>query len=825
MCNTLYKHILFCFLLISIMPILNGKNASVINKNTMAMCSSAPKIQCPSLVWLKPNESSDPSRTGMATAQPGSADCLDPIITYSDDLEIINGCHRVITRTWRAEAPEDPSLFVTCVQTIKLIDEIAPSITELPQDIIKYTNSGQCQQTIVWQNPVISDNYLIDFITITGERNGDVFPVENGDMFQEGLTVVTYTVYDFCGNISSASFNITIMCASCFIECPENACLPIGSDVSPDSIGYATSYSGNVNCGEAIFDYQDMLLETGCNGVSTSIRLWSAVFETMPNLEFTCAQRIELKDENELQIFNCPEDFNVKNSYTPVYWEDPVAIHGDNSNITYLTSNYNSGDYFPIGITTVIFMASDLCGNETTCSFKVTVLNDDSYDDCPEDITLSCDGNGTNTVDWTPPVYDGDCTECPKGKNISGFMYMGSFNGSNYYCSSYHHTYAQAKAAVAKYGGHIASIGSREENDYLAAHIASRTALIGLTDIQDEGTFVWDSGEPVTFEDWFTAQPNNANNNQDVVELMRSGEWNDINKDESREFIMELPCEFVTQIEGPTPGEELEVGDYYVLYHIEDGCGLDKYCGFNISIQAGINLSCNESMTIEIPFEDAGIAVEWDALEYSSCCTDCTGTNDCVDITLMSGSPSGSVFLRDTKTHIRYRAEDSCGNTSECAFEVTINTKVGSRPEILNEETSGLYKKEVVVSTTPNQYNIDVHNHETFIVDAHYKEVDQVEKKPIAITKASDINRDEVTQSSATLFPNPTHYQTTLQIPNFENLQNISVFNVSGQLILSKQSNFNYSEVIHTNDWQSGLYYVRLDYSNNVAKTMKLIVY
>ena len=45
----------------------------------------------------------------------------------------------------------------------------------------------------------------------------------------------------------------------------------------------------------------------------------------------------------------------------------------DNSGSTMLTSNYESGDLFPIGISNVVYTATDHSGNMDTVSFVVTV--------------------------------------------------------------------------------------------------------------------------------------------------------------------------------------------------------------------------------------------------------------------------------------------------------------------------------------------------------------------------------------------------------------------------------------------------------------------
>src|SRR5262249_56757564 len=55
-------------------------------------------------------------------------------------------------------------------------------------------------------------------------------------------------------------------------------------------------------------------------------------------------------------------------------WTAPTAT--DNCSGVRLTSDHNSGESFPIGMTTVTFTATDAAGNVTSPSFTVTVVDD-----------------------------------------------------------------------------------------------------------------------------------------------------------------------------------------------------------------------------------------------------------------------------------------------------------------------------------------------------------------------------------------------------------------------------------------------------------------
>ena len=56
---------------------------------------------------------------------------------------------------------------------------------------------------------------------------------------------------------------------------------------------------------------------------------------------------------------------------TVVTWTTPTA--SDNTAVTDSYNSHNSGDVFPVGVTSVVYGFLDAAGNEATCRFEVTV--------------------------------------------------------------------------------------------------------------------------------------------------------------------------------------------------------------------------------------------------------------------------------------------------------------------------------------------------------------------------------------------------------------------------------------------------------------------
>lgn len=122
---------------------------------------------------------------------------------------------------------------------------------------------------------------------------------------------------------------------------------------------------------------------------------------------------------------------------------------------------------------------------------------------------------------------------------ISGYMLIGSFNGHTYYKSTMRQSWFGARMSAHAAGGYLTTISSMAEQDYVYTNGVRNPNItysfengvwIGLNDADMEGTFVWENGEPVTFTYWEQGEPNNANGNEDFVEMkIDNGKWNDYN--------------------------------------------------------------------------------------------------------------------------------------------------------------------------------------------------------------------------------------------------------------------------------------------------------
>ncbi|MCA2719621.1 Calx-beta domain-containing protein [Microcystis sp. M169S2] len=91
-------------------------------------------------------------------------------------------------------------------------------------------------------------------------------------------------------------------------------------------------------------------------------------------------------------------------------------------------------------------------------------------------------------------------------------------------------TWTDAQAQAQAVGGNLVTINDAAENQFLVnAFGGSELFWIGLNDVAQEGVFKWINGEPVTYTNWNSGEPNNYGN-EDYVHFNwgSSGRWNDI---------------------------------------------------------------------------------------------------------------------------------------------------------------------------------------------------------------------------------------------------------------------------------------------------------
>jgi Ca2+-binding RTX toxin-like protein len=95
-------------------------------------------------------------------------------------------------------------------------------------------------------------------------------------------------------------------------------------------------------------------------------------------------------------------------------------------------------------------------------------------------------------------------------------------NGHYYLLTSRSQNALAAEAEAVSLGGHLVSITSQAEQDFIQDAFLSgandqAVYWIGFTDAAEEGNFVWFSGDPVSYTNWESGEPNNAGGEQNYA--------------------------------------------------------------------------------------------------------------------------------------------------------------------------------------------------------------------------------------------------------------------------------------------------------------------
>ncbi|XP_035696437.1 perlucin-like protein [Branchiostoma floridae] len=108
-------------------------------------------------------------------------------------------------------------------------------------------------------------------------------------------------------------------------------------------------------------------------------------------------------------------------------------------------------------------------------------------------------------------------------------------------------TYADARSACQAAGGHLAMPKDQATNNFLVNQLtrypSGSNVYFGLTDLAQEGTFVWEDGTPLTgWKNWSPGQPDDYRSVEDCAHWWGSYgyKWNDRSCSDSDYYVCEV---------------------------------------------------------------------------------------------------------------------------------------------------------------------------------------------------------------------------------------------------------------------------------------------
>ncbi len=213
-----------------------------------------------------------------------------------------------------------------------------------------------------------------------------------------GTTTITMTVSDQQGNSTTCQFNaVPNDTTPPTISCPGDISENAGSACSIAVPNYIPQVIALDNCaGVNIF-------QSPAAGTSLPVGLHTLTMTTTDQAGNSASCAFELTIiENQDPTINCPADITTCNPQ--VSFSD--ATGSDNCLFSIIRNDglsFQSGDFFPVGTTTLSYLAVDSSGNSAGCSFDITVLQAPSQATIVSGPISLCE-NGTTTIEAIAPT-------------------------------------------------------------------------------------------------------------------------------------------------------------------------------------------------------------------------------------------------------------------------------------------------------------------------------------------------------------------------------------------------------------------------------------
>jgi gliding motility-associated-like protein len=369
---------------------------------------TAPVFTQPANTTISCDASQLPSNTGNVTAADMSDNCASDAnltVTYSDastqDADPANASHYnyTLTRTWRVT--DVAGNYTEHAQTITVQDVISPSIictgnkmVSTDIDMSTYTHIGAG-----WEASG-SDNCSVPIVTYRWEGlTTGTGTTLNGVSFNTGITTVWCVVRDASNNSDSCSFTITVSDnQNPVLACGTNKSINTGSgECTFTYTGVGWNASATDNCAVTSLYYR---LEGVTTGTGTSLSgvvfshgtttVWWIAEDAAGNKD-SCSFTVLVWDNFEPSV-TCTTNKTVSANngvctytHSGTLWDATATDNCTVDSLTYRLEGVTTdegttldGVIFNKGITTVWWRAFDATGNSDSCSFTVTVSDNEA---------------------------------------------------------------------------------------------------------------------------------------------------------------------------------------------------------------------------------------------------------------------------------------------------------------------------------------------------------------------------------------------------------------------------------------------------------------
>ncbi len=559
--------------------------------------------------------------TGLCTGNP----IPTPIIIGIDYIDYIS---------------EDPVITAPSTIDVEGCDEndITTLLARYPYSA---SESSDIKDTYVTTGYTVSDNGTIVSITYIDQV------VANSSCPLEVLR--TFTATDNCGNTGTAQLTIRVndtvdpSISGDIVSTTIEGCTIADVTAPVDNVAALEALGLNIsdNCTD---DNNLTVTSTDNNSGSCPIVITRTytITDACDN-SATYQQTIEI-DDNTQPTITCPGDITVNIDTGLATANVTVALPTVSDNcsgvVTFendFNNTQNASGVYNLGTTVVTYTATDSCGNTTQCSFEVTVNDDEAPQiDCPPAIEVTCidlvpdayanynefvnaggtasDNNGIDEASFTLVSQTSDNNTCPE--TITRTYRISDIDGNDSQCTQQ-------------------IIVNDTVNPSISGDIAGTTI---------EGCTIADVTAPV----------------DNVAALEALG----LNISDNCTDDTNLTVTSADNNSGSCPIVITRT------YTITDAC--DNSATYQQTIEIDDNtqptITCPVDITVNV---DTGLSTANVTVALPTVSDNCSGAVTFENNFNNTQNASGTYNLGTTV--VTYTATDSCGNTTQCSFEVTVN--------------------------------------------------------------------------------------------------------------------------------------------------------
>jgi gliding motility-associated-like protein len=568
----------------------------------------------------------------------------------------------------------------TCTFNVTVVDNILPTITSCGAAGNQTVNvdAAQCNFTQVgtaW-DATATDNCTVSTViaTLSGTTTASGLTTLAGVDFNLGTTAVLWTVTDGVGNISTCTFNVTVVdnilpsITSCGAAGNQTVNVDAAQcDYTQTGTAWDATATDNCTVSTIVATLSGATTASGLTtlagvdfNLGTTTVLWT-VTDGVGNIS-TCTFNVTVVDNILPTITSCGAAGNqtvnvdaAQCNFTQVgtAWD---ATATDNCTVSTVIATLSgtttasglttlAGVDFNLGTTAVLWTVTDGVGNISTCTFNVTVV-----DNILPSIT-SCGVAGNQTVNV-------DAAQCNFTQTGTAWDATATDN-----CTV--STILATLSGVTTASG-LTTLAGVDFNLGTTTVLWTVTDGVGNTSSCTFDVTVVDNINPTILSCGATGAQVVSSDLGVCTYTQTSNSWDAVASDNCTVGSISYTLSGATTGSGTSlAGVTFNSGVTTVLWTVVDGSLNTSTCTFTVEVednQAPIISGCPTNIVVGTDNGDCGAIVTWSVPTF---------TDNCGAV-ISSNSNSGDFFATGTSTVV-YTVTDGAGNISICSFTVTVN--------------------------------------------------------------------------------------------------------------------------------------------------------